>query len=289
MIICADDFGLSSAVNKAILRLVDIKRLSAVSCIVTADSAVSEFGELRAISVGIDLGLHLTLTDALPLSSPPINSGLVDGQGRFLSFKKILMSAYAGRLNSDALVAEIKLQIDAFARHFGRHPDFIDGHQHIQQMPIIRDFLLKTVLSEYRNSKVYIRSSGLPWRWYSQNLLRFRPLYSIPNLSIQIAGLRLKSLLNKMGISTNRYLLGFHPVKPKFNFKDIFQAYLRMNPERSDIFFCHPGFVSDATRLRDQLVEFRLDVFNFLQSSASVDLLQEKGVCINKMAYQGRD
>jgi predicted glycoside hydrolase/deacetylase ChbG (UPF0249 family) len=51
-------------------------------------------------------------------------------------------------LEPDALVTEITRQVRVFAEHFGRPPDFIDGHQHVQLFPQIHDALLTVARRE---------------------------------------------------------------------------------------------------------------------------------------------
>ena len=41
--------------------------------------------------------------------------------------------------------AELMVQLDAFKDLFGRAPDFVDGHQHAQLFPQVRDAFLRAV------------------------------------------------------------------------------------------------------------------------------------------------
>src|SRR5208337_126489 len=43
----------------------------------------------------------------------------------------------------ELLTIEILRQFEAFASAFGRPPDFVDGHQHVQLFPQIRDAFLR--------------------------------------------------------------------------------------------------------------------------------------------------
>ena len=46
------------------------------------------------------------------------------------------------RLRPGPLAIEIAAQLAAFTRAFGRPPDFVDGHQHVQLFPQVRDAFL---------------------------------------------------------------------------------------------------------------------------------------------------
>ncbi len=81
------------------------------------------------------LGLHVTLTAPFePLSegfAPLLN-------GQFLPLKTVMRLATLRRLNGEKLMREVTAQVQAFVAAFGRPPDFIDGHQHVQLFPQVR-------------------------------------------------------------------------------------------------------------------------------------------------------
>lgn len=85
----------------------------------------------------LELGLHLNLSEALPGSRwhRPLNA--------------LLLGSHLGRLNAPAvraaLAADIARQLDAYEQRFGAMPDFIDGHQHVHQLPVVRELLLDEV------------------------------------------------------------------------------------------------------------------------------------------------
>jgi predicted glycoside hydrolase/deacetylase ChbG (UPF0249 family) len=79
----------------------------------------SEGRLLAPLVSGIDLGLHLTLT----------------GQR---SLPRLALAACLGRLDAGAVAIALRDQLDAFLAAFGRPPDFIDGHQHVHLLPVVR-------------------------------------------------------------------------------------------------------------------------------------------------------
>ena len=93
MILCAYDYGLSLAVNEGIIELIEAKRISAVSCMMIGPDVDISMRHLQALKKKCDLGLHLILTNDQPLTKLSLDSGLVNSQGLFLSFKHILINS----------------------------------------------------------------------------------------------------------------------------------------------------------------------------------------------------
>ena len=140
--LCADDYGISPSVNAAIRDLVVRGRLNATSVMVVAPSfhrgEALALQALNAKTQRVAIGLHVTLTAPFtPLTNyrPP-----------FRAIGPTLVSALMRRLDRPSLAAEIAAQFEAFARAFGRAPDFVDGHQHVQLFPQVREaFLAATI------------------------------------------------------------------------------------------------------------------------------------------------
>ena len=68
----------------------------------------------------------------------------IDG-GMFLPFPKLLRAGLLRRLDPEIIQAELMVQLAAFSEMFGRAPDFVDGHQHAQLFPQVRDAFLTAV------------------------------------------------------------------------------------------------------------------------------------------------
>ena len=68
----------------------------------------------------------------------------VDG-GMFLPFAKLLRAGLPRRLDPEIIHAELTVQLAAFSELFGRAPDFVDGHQHVQLFPGVREAFLAAV------------------------------------------------------------------------------------------------------------------------------------------------
>ncbi|MBI2339903.1 MAG: ChbG/HpnK family deacetylase [Deltaproteobacteria bacterium] len=282
MILCADDYGISPAVSTGILELVKEKRLSAVSCMMLGPHVDESMRRINGIGNGIDLGLHLVMTDDRPLTPLQPESGLVDAHGKLVPFSKLSLRAYRRAIDFGCVLREIEEQIRRFETLAGRPPDFIDGHQHVQQLPVIRKALataLRSLIQRHQN--IYVRVARLPMRWLWTKGLRHSWKFFVGNHLVSLPGGSTALLMNETGIPSNRFLLGFCDYEKEARFEAVFQRYLTLKPGPRDIFFCHPGYVDEALRRRDSVTGSRINVLEFLRSSRCQTIMEESGVGLN--------
>jgi predicted glycoside hydrolase/deacetylase ChbG (UPF0249 family) len=141
IVLCADDFGMNPAIDEGILKLAERRRLSATSCLVEGPSFASGVDALR--QSGLQLGLHLNFTESL-------------GQpGLYMPVSSLIRQAYLRRLDAGVVTSQVQRQLDRYETLVGRPPDFVDGHQHVHQLPQIRSVLLAELAKRY--------PSALPW------------------------------------------------------------------------------------------------------------------------------
>lgn len=144
--LCADDYGLNDGVNTAIQRLIRLGRVHATGVLVGAPAAAAGSGFLRRLHAqDVDVGLHLDFTEYPRLLK---RTGALRG---------LIAQSYLGRLDRAAVRAEIRAQLDAFEDALGRAPAFVDGHQHVHQLPTVRDELLAEIGERYGTSPPWIR------------------------------------------------------------------------------------------------------------------------------------
>jgi chitin disaccharide deacetylase len=132
--ICLDDAGLHAGVNEAALALAHQGRISATSAMVGAPRWREAAAALRGLDAAtIDIGLHLDLTE----------HPLLPGVRRPLS--QWLARTHLGLADRKAMRREIDAQLDAFEQTLGRPPAYVDGHQHVHQLPGVREPLLEAL------------------------------------------------------------------------------------------------------------------------------------------------
>src|SRR5258708_26788415 len=93
----------------------------------------------------LSLGLHFNLTEGHGLQ-PAAGIGAV------------IARAYAGALGGTAMRDAWRRQLDAFEDALGMAPDFIDGHQHVHQLPGVRAALVQELRQRYGDN-----ADDLPW------------------------------------------------------------------------------------------------------------------------------
>jgi chitin disaccharide deacetylase len=146
VIVCADDFAQSAAIDDAILDLIQRGVLTATSCMTLSPAWVESATRLTPdIRAKADIGLHLDFTQfsrTLRLSHP-----------------MLVLRSLLGLLDQHAVRANIQQQLNAFEQATGTAPDYVDGHLHVHQLPMIRDELLAEMQQRYEKLPV----SERPW------------------------------------------------------------------------------------------------------------------------------
>lgn len=134
LIVHADDFGLSEAVNRAVIDAHARGILTSTSIIVAGD-AFEHAVRLAHAHPTLDVGVHLTLTGERPVGVHGADTGLVDRDGRLPPNVYAFALRYLrGGISRDALRAELAAQIEtALAR--GLAVTHLDGHQHVHALP----------------------------------------------------------------------------------------------------------------------------------------------------------
>jgi predicted glycoside hydrolase/deacetylase ChbG (UPF0249 family) len=264
----ADDYGISPAVSAAIRDLAARGRLSATSVMVTAPSfdreAAQSLAALNAAAPILAVGLHVTLTAPFrPLSR---DFAPTEG-GAFLPLARLFTRAFLGRLDRTRIAAEIAAQFAAFAAAFGRPPDHVDGHQHVQLLPIVRDALLD------------VTRKAAPHAWVRQ-CGNVHTSWSDPKgLLLDWLSRRFRAQAEARGIRTNPAFAGTYTFEPTAQIAALFPGFLDGLPD-GGVVMCHPGEVDDELRRLDPLTDLREREHAYLASDEFAALLQSQGVAL---------
>jgi chitin disaccharide deacetylase len=144
LIVNADDFGLSSNANHAILRG------HTDGILTSASLMVNEAGFEEAVSLArehprLGVGLHLTLVSGHSTLPPERISGLVNANREFDHSPARVGFRYFFRRDLRAqLKAEIFAQFEKF-RATGLKLDHVDSHNHLHAHPIVFRILIQSV------------------------------------------------------------------------------------------------------------------------------------------------
>jgi chitin disaccharide deacetylase len=246
--LCADDYGISPGVNRAIRDLIERGRLNATSVMmVTPAIGRDEAARLReaaAKSPQCAIGLHVTLSAPfrpLTMHFRPLRDEL------FLPFAKLLRAGMLRRLDPEMIRAEVAMQIAAFRDLFGRAPDFVDGHQHVQLYPQVRDGFLAAVKEKAPEAWVRQARRNQP---LGQRVGRPKALF-LDHLSTQF-----KRRAAGKDLAVNPAFAGAYDYSRPPDFGALMREFLEGLPE-DGVVMCHPGFVDDVLVSLDPLTRTR--------------------------------
>jgi hopanoid biosynthesis associated protein HpnK len=142
LIVTADDFGMSLAVNEAVENAYRNGILSAASLMVAGDAASDAIGRARQLP-GLGVGLHLVLVDGRPILPPEQLPDLVDRKGRFPdALARLGARLYFNPTARYQAEIEIRAQLAAF-RDTGLPLDHVNAHHHFHFHPVVRDILIR--------------------------------------------------------------------------------------------------------------------------------------------------
>jgi chitin disaccharide deacetylase len=234
--LCADDYGLSPGVNRGIRDLIARGRLNATSVMVVGPAVgrdeISALQDAVASSPRCAIGLHVTLT--APFRPLTMHFQPIDG-GMFLPFPKLLRAGFTRRLDPEIIHAELMVQLAAFAELFGRAPDFVDGHQHAQLFPGVRDAFLKAVKTAAPDA--WVRQGG-------RHQPLARRLGAPKALIIDVLSAQFRSRAERADIAFNPGFAGAYDWTQPRDFGALMRQFLDGLPEDS-VVMCHPGFVDE--------------------------------------------
>lgn len=136
VILNADDYAMDEGVDAAILALAERGIVTAASAM-TLSHTWPEAGR-RLLDVRVDRGLHLDLT-----------SPFVESPAGPPSLLRLMAAAFRGELDRRVIRESIDRQLERFDAVTHAPPDFVDGHQHVHQLPVIGEELIAALKARY--------------------------------------------------------------------------------------------------------------------------------------------
>ena len=155
IIVNADDLGYAPWIDSGIFEAFHNGIVSCASLLVNGASAVA--AAKRAGAEGLPIGLHLNLSEGLPVSSPETVQSLLSPEGRFLYKEKFWHAAEEAFRKKDLCSAslferhvaiETRAQLARFRELTGHFATHVDGHQHIHIAPGVAHILAPIFQSE---------------------------------------------------------------------------------------------------------------------------------------------
>jgi chitin disaccharide deacetylase len=213
------------------------------------------------------VGLHATLTAPfrpLTMHFQPVFGGL------FLPFPKLLRMGLLRRLDPEIIRAEWLEQLHAFSDLFGRPPDYVDGHQHVQLFPQARDAFLAAVQQAAPNA--WVRQCG-------RDLPLAQRLAAPKALLLDTLSATFRKRAARAGIACNPGFAGAYDFTRAPDFGPLMAEFLDGLPD-GGVVMCHPGFVDDVLVSLDPFTTQREREYAYLASEPFAALLQANKVTL---------
>jgi predicted glycoside hydrolase/deacetylase ChbG (UPF0249 family) len=258
IIVCADDFAIYAAASAGIAKLATIGRLSATSAMVLSPRWAQDVAQLHELRGEIDVGLHLDWTSDFAVAA-----------GHGMSLGPAMRRALFGGFEQAQAATVIERQLDLFEAHWKAPPDFVDGHQHVQQFAGIREALVAVLQLRYGGQAVkpYLRISRAP-----------PGLADMKSSVITAMGAdALESIAVSSGFKRTRGLFGIYNFRGNGSRYAALMAIWLARAPAAAILMCHPA---NGAEPGDEIGVSRAQEFAYLASAEFATALQMAGVTI---------
>ncbi len=254
LIINADDFGLTTGVNRSIAELHQSNALTSATLMATGPAFDDAVAIARAHPT-LGVGCHIVLTDGVPVSHPDAIPTLIGADGKTFrpSLLDFVQALLRGAIRYDDIEREALAQIERLQRA-GIIVTHVDTHKHTHLFPAVSRPLLSVLerasIPAIRNPfepafAQHLAHAGLKRRLQLALLDRLRPRFD------QLSRLRPANILTTdgtVGISATGNL----------NPATLSQIFSALPSSGTFEFVCHPGYNdADLDRIHTRLRSHR--------------------------------
>ncbi|MGA7325922.1 MAG: ChbG/HpnK family deacetylase [Rhodomicrobium sp.] len=245
LIINADDYAMDDGVDAAIIELAGKGPVTAASAMVLSPRW-SDAARATRDAPQISWGLHLDLTSHYAHES---------GFGQ--SLPSLVFRANAGLLNRESICVTVDKQLSLFEERMGSAPCFVDGHQHVHHLPIVRDVILNALSERYGAGKAAVGFRiCLSQRW--------RGLKAAIIGGTGARTLRAMAEAGRHGINTD--FAGVYDFAANAELPALWGRWLSRLSGRMPLIMCHVAKASSEYPSWDAIREARLREFDWLSS-----------------------
>ena len=260
LIINADDYAMDASVDEAVLALARRGVVTSTSAMVLSPRWPEAARRLDPAL--LDGGLHLDLT-----------SDFATREGYGQALPRLLARSLRRDLEAAEISRAVHRQLDLFELHAGRPPRFIDGHQHVHQLPGVRQVVADTLGRRYgdQTAPIAVRCCvGARWRGFKAALIG------------ALGGRALQRLCAKRGWTANSDFVGVYDFDEAADLPRLWADWLTGLDGGLPLAMCHvaaPGHPHDPG---DPIHAARLREFAWLQSEAFRDLCERHGLAAGR-------
>jgi chitin disaccharide deacetylase len=281
LIINADDFGLTSGVNRAIAEAHEHGIVTSATLMANS-RAFNQAVEIARSTTNnnFSVGCHVVLLDGEPiLPAARVPSLLERGNGtsRFReSLNGFAVASFRHQLNPEEIEAETAAQIGRL-QAAGIQPSHFDTHKHAHMFPPVLRPLLRAAKS--KGVPVVRNPFGQVWPLPLTSLLRTRKMwkrFAQLNVLRNFAG-NFRREVEAHGLRTTDGSLGVL-VTGLLDLK-LFTAIVESIPDGTWEFVCHPGYNdADLDNVHTRLRSSRQQELSLLTSPDAKELLRRRGI-----------
>jgi len=236
VLVNADDFGYCVHRNEGIAESFTRGMTNSATILVNSSQVADAFE--RALQLKIPIGLHLNLTEGVPIANASKISSLLD-KGEFLGKFGLRHACEQGTVNIDHVRVEMEHQIERFIEYNqGEKPTHVDGHQHVHVIPqlvnCIAGVLVKYGIRRTRLPLQVVSSTKHPW--LNQASITF---FEMIHTNAKAAA----KVFETNGISACDAFIGFSTQGGYASAERIIQAFKEIASSTSSVveWMVHPG------------------------------------------------
>lgn len=229
LIVNADDFGLTESINNGILESFCNGIVTRTSLIANA-SAFNQALKLSQENPALNVGIHLTLIEEKPVSSPMKIKSLIDTDGKFFKNCRVFLLKYIKRQIS---LSEIRIELEAQikkAKDNGIKITHLDSHQHLHMIPGIFS-IVKEIMGKFDIKNIRMPNFTL------------KKILNLKELSTGLLAKKCKASLLHSNISYPDRLWGLDQ-NGNINEMHFLKILKNLHPGVTEI-ICHPGFIDE--------------------------------------------
>lgn len=281
LIVNADDFGLTTGVNRAIIEA-HTRGILTSATIMANMPAFDDAVCLAKAHPSLGVGLHFNITQGHPIAEPARVRSLLDQRGEFLGTSTALLQrALLGRLRVEEIRIELRAQIEK-SLSAGLPLTHVDSHKHAHAFPPVFSAIADTI-SEFGICAVRLPCER--WRMAQATTPKLFKQGIVASCLSQFGRVNGAKLRRANLKSTDAF---FGIVQTGFWSEDWLIRLIASLPEGTSELMSHPGYEDqELARVKTRLRQSRLKELSLLTAPKVVDAVQACGVRLVSYARLG--